>query len=88
MGLGNARKNEKHGVTQAEAEQVFVNEPLLLLPILNIVIMNCDFMPSERHMKNAFCTSHSLSGATVQNYGYFGKAFAPQREEYLWAEKP
>ena len=29
---GNARKNEKHGVTQAEAEQVFVNEPLLLLP--------------------------------------------------------
>jgi len=29
---GNTRKNEKHGVTQAEAEQVFVNEPLLLLP--------------------------------------------------------
>lgn len=28
--LGNARKNEKHGVTQSEAEQVFVNEPLLL----------------------------------------------------------
>jgi hypothetical protein len=29
---GNARKNEKHGVTQAEAEQIFVNQPLLLLP--------------------------------------------------------
>lgn len=29
---GNTRKNEKHGVTQAEAEQVFVNDPLLLLP--------------------------------------------------------
>ncbi|MBI5638806.1 MAG: BrnT family toxin [Nitrospirae bacterium] len=29
---GNTRKNEKHGVTQTEAEQVFVNEPLLLLP--------------------------------------------------------
>ncbi len=29
---GTARKNEKHGITQAEAEQVFVNEPLLLLP--------------------------------------------------------
>jgi uncharacterized DUF497 family protein len=28
---GNARKNEKHEVTQAEAEQVFFNEPLLLL---------------------------------------------------------
>ena len=28
---GNARKSEKHGITQAEAEQVFVNEPLLLL---------------------------------------------------------
>jgi uncharacterized DUF497 family protein len=29
---GNARKSaDKHGVTQAEAEQVFFNEPLLLL---------------------------------------------------------
>lgn len=28
---GNARKNEKHGVSQAEAEQVFFNQPLLLL---------------------------------------------------------
>jgi uncharacterized DUF497 family protein len=29
---GNARKHEeKHGVTQQEAEQVFLNEPLLLL---------------------------------------------------------
>ena len=30
---GNSRKSdEKHGVSQAEAEQVFFNEPLLLLP--------------------------------------------------------
>jgi uncharacterized protein len=28
---GNARKNEKHGVTSAQAEQVFFNAPLLLL---------------------------------------------------------
>ena len=28
---GNSRKNEKHGVTMAEAEQVFFNAPLLLL---------------------------------------------------------
>ncbi len=29
---GNARKSvEKHGVSQAEAEQIFFNEPLLLL---------------------------------------------------------
>ena len=28
---GNARKNEKHGVTMAESEQVFFNAPLLLL---------------------------------------------------------
>lgn len=27
---GNARKNEKHGVSMAEAEQVFFNAPLLL----------------------------------------------------------
>jgi uncharacterized DUF497 family protein len=29
---GNARKSEKHGVTQAEAEQVFLNEPLFITP--------------------------------------------------------
>jgi uncharacterized protein len=28
---GNHRKNEKHGVSMAEAEQVFFNAPLLLL---------------------------------------------------------
>ncbi len=28
---GNARKNEKHGVSMAESEQVFFNAPLLLL---------------------------------------------------------
>src|SRR4030065_1571329 len=28
---GNERKNESHGVTTAEAEQVFFNAPLLLL---------------------------------------------------------
>ena len=27
---GNSRKNEEHGVTQTEAEQVFFNEPLLV----------------------------------------------------------
>ena len=28
---GNARKNDKHGVSMAEAEQVFFNAPLLFL---------------------------------------------------------
>lgn len=28
---GNTRKNEKHSVSMAEAEQIFFNEPLLLL---------------------------------------------------------
>ena len=28
---GNARKNERHGVNQSEAEEVFFNQPLLLL---------------------------------------------------------
>lgn len=28
---GNARKNDKHGVSMAEAEQVFFNDPMLLL---------------------------------------------------------
>lgn len=28
---GNARKNEKHGVSQSDAEEVFFNQPLLVL---------------------------------------------------------
>ena len=28
---GNIRKNDKHGVSMAEAEQVFFNEPLLVI---------------------------------------------------------
>jgi uncharacterized DUF497 family protein len=32
---GNARKNDKHGVSFAEAEQVFFNAPLLLLEDLS-----------------------------------------------------
>ena len=28
---GNARKNDKHGVSRAEAEQVFLNAPLLVV---------------------------------------------------------
>lgn len=31
---GNARKGKKHGVNQLEAEQVFFNKPLLVLPDL------------------------------------------------------
>lgn len=29
---GNSRKNEQHGVSMAEAEQMFFNSPLLVLP--------------------------------------------------------
>ena len=29
---GNSRKNEQHGVSMAQAEQVFFNSPLLFLP--------------------------------------------------------
>lgn len=29
--VGNARKNDKHGVSTAEAEQAFFNDPLLLV---------------------------------------------------------
>lgn len=29
---GNARKNDKHGVTRAEVEQAFFNKPLILAP--------------------------------------------------------
>lgn len=30
--VGNARKNEKHGVTQSEAEQIFFDPRLLMVP--------------------------------------------------------
>ena len=30
--IGNSTKNEKHEVSQIESEQIFLNEPLLLLP--------------------------------------------------------
>jgi uncharacterized protein len=29
---GNARKNDKHGVTQTDTEQVFLNDPLFITP--------------------------------------------------------
>lgn len=29
---GNARKNEKHGVSQAEIEQIFFRQPLIISP--------------------------------------------------------
>jgi uncharacterized DUF497 family protein len=29
---GNARKNEKHGVTRAEIEQIFFRQPLIIAP--------------------------------------------------------
>ncbi|MGH8137886.1 MAG: BrnT family toxin [Steroidobacteraceae bacterium] len=29
---GNSRKNDRHGVSMAEAEQVFFNTPVLMLP--------------------------------------------------------
>lgn len=32
---GNARKNDKHGVSMAEAEQVFFNDPLLVIDDTN-----------------------------------------------------
>jgi len=40
---GNDRKNEKHGVSTAETEQVFFNVPLLLL-------QDCDHSQQESRM--------------------------------------
>ena len=39
---GNARKNDKHGVSMAEAEQTFFNAPLLLL---------ADFKHTKRELR-------------------------------------
>ena len=40
---GNARRNEKHGVSMVEAEQVFFNAPLLLLEDSNHSIIEPRF---------------------------------------------
>ena len=44
---GNARKNDKHGVGQAQAEEIFFNQPLLML--------DERWMPSRRRPTRATC---------------------------------
>lgn len=40
---GNIRKNDKHGVSMAEAEQVFFNEPLLVIEDTKHSQVECRF---------------------------------------------
>ena len=54
---GNARKNDKHGVSMAEAEQIFFNAPLLLLGMAATASWSPDFMPWVSPTKNDYCTS-------------------------------
>ena len=57
---GNARKNEKHGVSQSEAEQVFFDPRLLMVPIPIILPANRDSMPWGKRSMAGICTLHSL----------------------------
>jgi hypothetical protein len=53
---GNSRKNEKHGISMAESEQVFFNVPLLTLEDYYIAIWNHVFTHSEKQMMDGNCT--------------------------------
>ncbi len=55
---GNARKNEKHGVTQAEAEQVFSMNRFCFLLMRNTANANQGITLTARRMRGAFCTLH------------------------------
>ena len=54
---GNARKNEHHGVSMAEAEQVFFNTPLLLLPDAKHDETEPRFHALGKTIKGGGCTS-------------------------------
>jgi len=64
---GNARKNEKHGVSQSEAEEVFFNHPLLLLEDARHSGQEWRYHgPSGRPMRGAGCKSHSPCAKTAR----------------------
>ena len=52
---GNARKNERHGVSQAEAEQCFLMPCCLSLPILHIPSPNLAFTDWGQAQMRACC---------------------------------
>jgi hypothetical protein len=54
---GNSRKRvEKHDVSQAEAEQVFFNEPPLILEDVSIVLMRSGCMLSDTQTRGGCFT--------------------------------
>jgi uncharacterized DUF497 family protein len=57
---GNERKNDKHGVSMAEAEQVFFNAPLLVLDDAAHSQSGRGFMRWVRRTMGDGCTSLSL----------------------------
>lgn len=52
--LGNAGKNEKHGVSAGEAEQVFFNEPVLVLADEKHSASETRFQAMGRQTRGAF----------------------------------
>ncbi len=53
---GNARKKDKHGVSMAEAEQIFFNVPLLCSTTWRTARANFGFMRWDKPMRRACCT--------------------------------
>jgi len=65
---GNARKNAKHGVSMAEAEQVFFNAPLLLLADETHSLQEPAFTHWARRTRGEPCTSPSRCASQVNAF--------------------
>jgi hypothetical protein len=64
---GNARKNEKHGVSVSEAEQVFFNQPLLLLDdVKHSQDEPCGSMHSGSNPQRPVATPHLHAAGRTQ----------------------
>jgi uncharacterized protein len=66
---GNARKNEKHNVSIAEAEQVFFNAPLLILADEKHSNQEARFRALARPTTGDFCISPSRCGKLIRESG-------------------
>ena len=95
---GNARKStDKHRVTQVEAEQVFFNQPLLVVPDQVFFNQPLLVVPDQQH--SGFEQSHHALGVTdderrlhisftLRAYSgqpdpcYLRQGYAPQRENH------
>lgn len=90
---GNARKSsEKHGVIQAEAEQVFFNQPLLILPDLGHSSRETRFhalgiTDEKRRLHITFTLRRRAAGAFLIRVISARDMHLKERQQYAQVEK-